>query len=257
MKRNKLRQFVYGFAIGDALGVPFEFNRVGSFTFNGQMNGYGTHNQHPGTFSDDTQLLLATLKAAKNGCRVEGFLSEYLRWLSGDYGQVFDIGNATRVSLLNYKQKGHNDLSAVEIEATNGNGAMMRIAPLAFYEYSETEIRKICELTHLGEKSTEYSLKYVGLIKSVLVGAFDKNKIEVGFIGSNSGYAPDSFNIVLKCIKETNDYTSAVSKAINMGGDTDTHAALVGGVTAILYDGFPNKFLNKLRGRDLIEQISD
>ena len=39
---------IYGGIIGDALGVPYEFRRRGSFKAE-TMIGYGTHNQPPGT----------------------------------------------------------------------------------------------------------------------------------------------------------------------------------------------------------------
>ena len=48
-----LRQCVYGAAIGDAMGVPFEFMPRGSFECHG-MTGYGSHNKPAGTWSDDT-----------------------------------------------------------------------------------------------------------------------------------------------------------------------------------------------------------
>ena len=39
-----LRDCIYGFAIGDALGVPYEFMPRGTFKCTG-MIGYGTHGQ--------------------------------------------------------------------------------------------------------------------------------------------------------------------------------------------------------------------
>jgi len=44
---SKLRDAVYGFAVGDALGVPFEFRERDTFKCEG-MTGYGTHYQHTG-----------------------------------------------------------------------------------------------------------------------------------------------------------------------------------------------------------------
>ena len=53
-----LRDCIYGQAVGDALGVPYEFMGRGSFTCSG-MAGHGTHNQPVGTWSDDTSMALA------------------------------------------------------------------------------------------------------------------------------------------------------------------------------------------------------
>ena len=53
-----LEDVVLGEAVGDALGVPFEFMARDSFECTG-VTGYGTHHQEPGTWSDDTSLTLA------------------------------------------------------------------------------------------------------------------------------------------------------------------------------------------------------
>ena len=52
-----LKDAVYGAAVGDALGVPYEFCWRGEFECTG-MVGYGCHNQPAGTWSDDTSMLL-------------------------------------------------------------------------------------------------------------------------------------------------------------------------------------------------------
>ena len=54
-----LRDAVYGLAVGDALGVPVEFEERDSFHIE-TMIGNGTHDKEPGTWSDDTSLTLAT-----------------------------------------------------------------------------------------------------------------------------------------------------------------------------------------------------
>ena len=53
-----VRDCAYGMAVGDALGVPYEFMPRGSFTCT-DMVGHDTHNQPAGTWSDDTSMALA------------------------------------------------------------------------------------------------------------------------------------------------------------------------------------------------------
>lgn len=55
-----LRQCVYGAAICDAMGVPYEFMSRGSFECHG-MTGYGSNNKPAGTWSDDTSMILAEI----------------------------------------------------------------------------------------------------------------------------------------------------------------------------------------------------
>ena len=61
---SKLHDAILGLAIGDALGVPYEFEKRGTFLCT-EMVGYGTHNQPEGTWSDDTSMVLATLDSLK------------------------------------------------------------------------------------------------------------------------------------------------------------------------------------------------
>lgn len=61
---TKLRDAAFGLAVGDALGVPFEFQARDSFTCSGMASG-GHHRQPKGTWSDDTSLTLATCYSLK------------------------------------------------------------------------------------------------------------------------------------------------------------------------------------------------
>ena len=57
---ERLTGAVYGHLVGDALGVPYEFEpatRIGEVTW----RGHGTYDQPPGTWSDDGALMLALL----------------------------------------------------------------------------------------------------------------------------------------------------------------------------------------------------
>jgi hypothetical protein len=57
---ERLEGAVYGHLVGDAMGVPYEFQppeRIGVV----QWRGHGTYDQPPGTCSDDGALMLALL----------------------------------------------------------------------------------------------------------------------------------------------------------------------------------------------------
>lgn len=65
-KTNTLKSAIYGLAVGDALGVPYEFKFRGAFECT-DMIGYGTHNQPEGTWSDDTRVPLAEAIMERTG----------------------------------------------------------------------------------------------------------------------------------------------------------------------------------------------
>lgn len=59
---NKIYDGIMGLVVADALGVPYEFKKRGTFNAD-DMVGFGTHNQPPGTWSDDSSMTLATLES--------------------------------------------------------------------------------------------------------------------------------------------------------------------------------------------------
>jgi ADP-ribosylglycohydrolase len=65
-RKTAVSSLLFGLAAGDALGVPLEFLPRGSFRVAG-MQGCGTHNQPPGTWSDDTSLTLCLADSLSRG----------------------------------------------------------------------------------------------------------------------------------------------------------------------------------------------
>ena len=64
----KIYDGIMGLVVADAVGVPFEFKKRDTFKAD-KMTGYGTYNQPPGTWSDDSSLTLATVSSlGRKGC---------------------------------------------------------------------------------------------------------------------------------------------------------------------------------------------
>ena len=165
---NKMTDAILGLAIGDALGVPYEFEQRGTFTCT-DMVGHGTHDQPAGTWSDDTSMTLATLDSLKNNngkVVTDDIRRNFNNWLRhGDYtadGEVFDAGITTCTALRNGKP-------AVG-EWDNGNGSLMRILPLAFVDCTDDEIRAVSAITHGHWISEEACVIYVHVAKRLLAG---------------------------------------------------------------------------------------
>ena len=82
LRKDKLLGGVLGLAIGDALGVPVEFvqREVLKSSPVESMEGYGSHNQPVGTWSDDTSMVLATLDSMCRGFSTDGMMEAFSRW---------------------------------------------------------------------------------------------------------------------------------------------------------------------------------
>jgi hypothetical protein len=129
---------VWGHLVGDAIGVPYEFQPaedIGEVRWGKQ----GTHRQPPGTWSDDGALMLAlldSLTAEGVGFDVEDQGRRALAWrktnaYTPDRDGAFDIGNTTRAA-LHAIEAGTPAADAGPSDIRNcGNGSLMRILPVA------------------------------------------------------------------------------------------------------------------------------
>ena len=66
---NKALDGLIGLCVGDALGVPVEFQSRAQLKRSPVtgMLGYGTHNQPPGTWSDDSSLTFCLAESLCDG----------------------------------------------------------------------------------------------------------------------------------------------------------------------------------------------
>lgn len=236
----------------------------------------------PGTYSDDTSMTLATMSSICNKKTIdyEDIQSEFLEWLLNgkytQYGETFDYGNTTYESLLRFKN-GFEALNCGGVsERDNGNGSLMRILPLAFIHDIDYEtIENISGLTHGHLRSKIACVFYVELAKSMISDnltikehvkiACDKirkhykdseelkhfERIFNDDLKENiksSGYVIDTLESVIYCLETTYNYKDSALKAVNLGGDTDTIAAVCGGLSGIYYgfDSIPIDWLNQI-----------
>ena len=252
-KTNTLKSAIYGLAVGDALGVPYEFKFRGAFECT-DMIGYGTHNQPEGTWSDDTSMALATCASIKGAYT--------------PFGEVFDCGNTCAAAIRS--GRGCDD------EWSNGNGSLMRIIPLAFVEgITDAEIEAVSAITHAHSLSKLACVCYVRIAIDLVNGVSLAESIKrhvpgnsklSGAIGienvlrsdgmGSSGYVIDTFVAAMWCLLTTDNYRDCVLKAVNLGSDTDTTAAVAGGLAGIMYglEGIPDEWLSKMKSMDMIDQ---
>ncbi len=255
-KPATLRDCVYGQAVGDALGVPYEFKLRGTFHCT-DMVGNGSHNQPAGTWSDDTSMALATCDSIRETGRIDvaDMRRRFERWYqTGAYtvDGLFDIGNCT-VSAL---EQGRGQTG----ERDNGNGSIMRILPLAFTDATDDEVRAVSAITHAHPISCKVCVRMVHVARRLIAGqpvsAVTSGLADVpeGEIRSG-GVTTTTEKAALWCLATTDSYADCVLKAVNLGSDTDTTAAVAGGLAGIIYgvDAIPTGWMDTLRGKEVIE----
>lgn len=291
----KVKDGICGFVVGDALGVPVEFYSRSELEDDPVygMRGHGTYDMPKGTWSDDTSMTLATMSsiATKKAIDYDDIMNEFCKWAYEDkytqYDCTFDIGNTTRRGLKRYMEGAPALESGGDSTHDNGNGSLMRILPLAFIECIDYEtIENVSSLTHAHDRSKIACVLYVEIAKSMLSDDLSINEhiknatekivehykgneeldhfkriIEDDFTGEirSGGYVIDTIESVIYCLKNTDNYKDAVLKAVNLGTDTDTTAAICGGLAGIYYgyEAIPIDWLDEIPKLDYVYQLCE
>jgi len=188
LKKNVVKSVLYGVSVGDALGVPVEFNSRQSIMKNPvtDMIGYGTYNLPAGTWSDDSSLTFCLAEALTHGFDLNIIGHNFVKWIRENYwtpyGSVFDVGIATRQAIARLANGVKPELAGGVDETDNGNGSLMRILPLVFYLLDKpiTEryviTKKVSSLTHGHVRSVIACFYYLEFAKELLEG---KDKFEI------------------------------------------------------------------------------
>lgn len=277
---NKLYNAMIGLAVGDALGVPVEFKKRCTYYVE-DMIGYGTHNQPAGTWSDDTSMTLATLESIRRLGRIDldDIMNNFVSWYNDGeftpYGSVFDIGNITRTAIERYMKGASVEECGGRNAWDNGNGSLMRILPLAFVpDIGSGDVYRVSALTHAHEIACEACSVYVLLAVKLINGASKDDIAQefAAFNGNNdvrfwpeykiksTGFVTDTLQAAMWCFLTTDSYKDCVLRAVNLGEDTDTVAAIAGGLAGIYYGiggrkGIPYKWISKIPRRAYIEEL--
>jgi ADP-ribosyl-[dinitrogen reductase] hydrolase len=179
---NKIKGALFGLAVGDALGVPVEFKDrayLQRFPIKG-MTGYGSWNQPPGTWSDDSSLSFCLAEALSNGYDVNNIAQNFINWMQhgfwGAHHKVFDIGEATRFAIGRLTKGTSPLLSGGTLDDDNGNGSLMRIIPLLFYikdlpvNERYEKVKEVSAITHAHFRSVFSCFIYLEFALQILNG---------------------------------------------------------------------------------------
>lgn len=303
---------VMGVIVGDALGCPVQFMSREEIAERGLvtgMEGHGTYDMPPGTWTDDGSMTLATLDSIRELGKIdlEDIMTGFVNWYEDgeytQYGEAFDMGNTCSTAIERYEKEHDISKCGGTSEHSNGNGSLMRIIPACLFAYKKklsdedaiSMIHEVSGLTHNHLRSKVACGLYYFCIKSILdvsgdikervqnglsAGfAFYENDIanltELAYFGrlrnmdvfatldesdiKSSGYVVDSLEAAIWCLVTTESFQDCVLKAVNLGDDTDTVAAISGGLAGIFYgyENIPSDWLEIIKKRDWIEKLCE
>jgi ADP-ribosyl-[dinitrogen reductase] hydrolase len=186
MKANPVHAALFGLAIGDALGVPVEFKKREELKAQKvkDFKGYQTHNQPPGTFSDDSSLTFCLAESLCHGYDLNDMGQRFVKWFFEGYwtadGEVFGVGKSTEGSITRLRDGVSPLQSGNYAEDCNGNGSLMRILPLLFYirdmdiEERYRIVKEVAVITHGSMRTVIACFYYLEYALELLNGSNKK-----------------------------------------------------------------------------------
>ena len=177
--KSKYQGLIVGGAIGDALGMPAE-----GLSYEDIKRLYGSiqyylkppktsklHYLKPGQYTDDTQLMLATIKSITDNklIRIENIVKELLKANESIRG----AGRTTWTALNKLSRVGPKNSG---IKGALGAGAMTRVAPLAILSSKRSDfcydilVEDAVKITHDSEIAKKSALLYGRILTDLLEG---------------------------------------------------------------------------------------
>ena len=274
-QRERAAGVLLATAAGDALGAPFEFGPPLGPDVVVAMTGGGSFGWAPGEWTDDTSMAVAIAELTATGRSLLDPATQdalVARW-AGWARDAKDVGNQTRAVLsvpsptavtveaaarALHERTGH----------TGGNGSLMRTAPvaLAYLDSADslaTAAATISALTHHDPEAGEACVLWCLAIRhAVLTGALDlrvglahlpaaradvwRDRIEVAERSepadfTRNGWVVEAFQAAWSAIARTRapegptHLRRGLDAAVRGGRDTDTVAAIAGGLLGAAY----------------------
>lgn len=205
--RNKL----YGAILGDLAGQPYEFQP------NGYDKPFNIHNPDS-HITDDSILTLAGASAILFEIPLDtsyrnfgnaypdcGFGKGFVEWLKTKRGTIGD---------------------------SYGNGCLMRLSPFMYVPDSLRLCIESVMTSHCHEESLQSVIRLYNLYKGVYPDKVTKPTKFRSF-SSKAIHSIEFCESVFMYAKSTHE---AIRMAVKMGGDTDTHASIVGELCSYVYN---------------------
>ncbi len=246
----------------------------------------------PGTWSDDGAHALCLLASLLHQGRldVEDLGRRLVNWLELGYlavdYEVFDVGIQTREALESVRAGVPAAQAGPSDQLKNGNGSLMRVLPLALWHQGDDaalarDAMFQSRVTHGHMRSQVCCALYCLWARRTLEGSANawsdavatfralypegmeqREELEASVrpdspdTGRGSGYVVDCLRSARDCVA-VGPYERVVKAAIALGHDTDTTAAVAGGIAG-LRDGLqaiPERWRRVLRGQQLVRPM--
>lgn len=282
---DRARGILLGTAAGDALGAPYEFQPARGPELDVAMIGGGSLGWAPGEWTDDTSMAVAIAEVAATGAdlRDPAAQARIVRRWQGWARDAPDVGVQTRTVL---SALGEEPSAADAIDAARrlhdrsgrsaGNGSLMRTAPVVLAHLDDEDAladaaRQISALTHFDREAGEACVLWcLAMRHAVLTGELDVrrglSRLDARARAwaarldaaertrpadfTHNGWVVEALQAAWSAISSTATLVDGLDAAVRSGNDTDTVAAIAGGLLGAVHgtDAVPSDWRAVLHG---------
>ena len=242
-------------------------------------------------------LCLAHSLITQKGFNLKNQTEQYIKWFLDGFmshnGKAIGIGYTTLLSLTLYI-KTKKIYTILTDEKYSGNGSLMRVLPVILFfahdiekaVYYSGESSKnthgsqiaidacryfayiICKIIHGTTKeeikSKEFKQQTIDFfnkkplhkkVEKIIEGEyFEKNTDEI----KSTGYVVDTLESALWSFITTDNFETALLKAVNLGDDADTVGSITGQIAGVYYgyNQIPNRWTKNIAKKEWLKSIS-
>jgi len=261
---RRFRGMFWGLVVGDCLGSPIQFSGKDQHPHITEMVACPIFQTPPGYWTDDASMAFCVADSVvRHGMYVlQDIADTFVRWYRDGFWSslphAFDVGHATQEAIYAIE----NGSLSNGFEDSQGNGSIMRLAPSYILNYGNidrTILHEVSDLTHNSEKVRET----VDLMATVLDEHMQGQRTSVKSIYgtrdevNNSGWAVSTLQAALWAFQTTESFEDGMIDAVNLGGDSDTIAAVYGQIAGAYYgvDAIPERWLSAIKDHEKVSRL--
>jgi ADP-ribosyl-[dinitrogen reductase] hydrolase len=292
LQRDKVLGVLVGLATADAFGAPVEFwprERVRRTYPDGLHEMRASRNWALGEYTDDTDMALLIADSLLERERLDppDVAVRFQQWVRTAKDVGIQIRRVTGLnSYVNSPEQSAREDYADHPNGAAGNGAVMRCAPVALFHWSDlpmllADSRRSARITHGDPKAQSSCVLINAAIVHFLTGgdrqepwrhgmAYLTKKEKAAWTRlagiadlraddlSGNGYTVHSVESAFWSFVTTSSFEEAIERAVSLGDDTDTTAAITGALAGAYYgvSGIPERWKDKLMNARRIQETA-
>jgi ADP-ribosyl-[dinitrogen reductase] hydrolase len=229
-----------------------------------EIRGGGWLHLPKGAVTDDTEMTLCIARSLAQGAWSPRDIAErFAVWLRS---RPRDVGGTCRRGIRRYINDG--SLVAPPCDADAGNGAVMRMAPIAIASLADRTLLEnwALEQAHITHHHplSDTACILVGRMMHLACVGHAKPRLRAladamvarwpefrffSHVGECSAYVVDTMRTVLHHLFATRSFSDCLIGTVNAGGDSDTSGAIVGAIAGAYYGlgAIPERWIAALK----------